>query len=58
MIKIIENHPFLFFLTIATIAIAFGGAFASEVDYDNIAGGLIVLWLVVGAGYAASKGFF
>lgn len=56
-----NKHPFLFCAMIVSCAIAIGGGIASassnvNFSYGSISGGLVILWICIGIGYAASKG--
>jgi len=56
-----NKQPFLFCAMIVSCAIAIGGGIASapgnaEFSYESISGGLVILWICIGLGYAASKG--
>ena len=56
-----NKHPFLFCAMIVSCAIAIGGGIAgasgnANFSYGSISCGLVILWICIGIGYAASKG--
>ena len=60
-LRFANKHPFLFCAMMVSCAIAIGGGIACtsgnvNFSYSSISGGLIILWICIGIGYAASKG--
>lgn len=56
-----NKHPFLFCAMIVSCVIAIGGGIAgaygnADFSYGSISCGLVILWICIGIGYAASKG--
>lgn len=56
-----NKHPFLFCAMMMSCVIAIGGGIASasgnaNSSYNSISCGLVILWICIGFGYAASKG--
>lgn len=58
-----NKHPFLFCAMIVSCVIAIGGGIAGASGnadfsdaYSSISCGLVILWICIGIGYAASKG--
>ena len=61
-LRFANKHPFLFCAMTVSCAVAVGGGIASasgntNFSYASISGGLVILWICIGLGYAASKGF-
>lgn len=50
-INFLSKHPFLSCLTIITVAIAIGAAFANNVNYTELMTELIGIWVLAGIAY-------
>lgn len=51
MKKMMYKHPFLFCAMVITVAVAIGGAFAQNIDYNNLVSNIVGLWIAIGIGY-------
>jgi len=56
-----NKHPFLFCAMMMSCAVALGGGIAclsgnANFHYSSVSGGLVVLWICIGFGYAVSNG--